>query len=223
MERNLERELDELKQDMREIKDALSRLLEKEPEAAPAHGQHSMVEDEAEPEAGRVYKMSQERHVQKMLGLHDDPNIMAILDRLENTCNETGCSGRLAYLGVYSSGGRQSTWIQPDMNADGLLTLIEEGTAEKVLACIGSSDRLNLLLAILRKPHTVAQLVGECGFTSTGQVYHHLKPLITADLVTEDANSRGMYVIVPHRVQGILMMLAGISDMIDPQYSQGKL
>ena len=172
---------------------------------------------------GHVYKMSCEEQVQKMPGMHDDPNIMAILDRLENTCNETGCSGRLAYVGVYASGGRQSTRIQNDINADMLLALIEEGTAEKVLACIGSSDRLNLLLAILRKPRTVAQMVGECGFTSTGQVYHHLKPLIAADLVAEDEHIRGTYVIVPHRVHGILMLLAGISDMIDPQYSQGTI
>lgn len=175
------------------------------------------------PQEEHVYKMSREEHVQKMPGMHDDPNIIAILDRLEDTCNETGCSGRLAYVGVYASGGRQSTWIQHDVNADKLFGLIEEGTAEKVLACIGSSDRLNLLLAILRKPSTVAQLVGECGFTSTGQVYHHMKPLIAADLVIEDEHSRGVYIIVPHRVQGILMLLAGISDMIDPQYSRGEI
>lgn len=93
-----------------------------------------------------------------------------------------------------------------------------------MLACIGSSDRLRLLLAILCKPRTVAQLVGECGFSSTGQVYHHLKPLIAADLVTEDAGNegKGVYVIVPHRVQGIIMLLAGISDMIDTTYTEGN-
>lgn len=204
MARNMENELDELRQEIREIKEALAVMTTKAGE-------------------GTVYKMSGEEHLQKMLGMHDDPNIVAILDRLEDTCNETGCSGRLAYVGVYASGGRQSTWFRHDVNADTLLGLIEEGTAEKVLACIGSKDRLNLLLAILRAPRTVAQMVGECGFTSTGQVYHHLKPLIAADLVAEDEHIRGTYVIVPHRVQGILMLLAGISDMIDPQFSQGSL
>ena len=206
MERDFGRELDELKQEIREIKEALS--------GTPR---------EDIPPAGQVYKMSREESVQKMPGMHSDPSIMAILDRLEDRCNESGSSGRLTYLGVYASGGRQSTWIKHDVNADALLGLIEEGTAEKVLACIGSSDRLNLLLMILRKPRTVAQLVGECGFTSTGQVYHHLKPLIAADLVMEDEHIRGTYVIVPHRVQGILMLLAGISDMIDPEYSQGTI
>ena len=218
MERNLEHELDELKQEMQDIREALTRLLEEGSNRPPFHAQTTLLQDEEENgEAMRV------GHVQKMPGMHSDPHIMAILDRLEDACGSSGSSGRLAYLGVYSSGGRQSTWIMPDVNTDGLLTLIEEGTAEKVLACIGSSDRLNLLLAILRRPRTVAQLVGECGFTSTGQVYHHLKPLIAADLVAEDEHVRGSYVIVPHRVQGILMLLAGISDMIDPEYSQGEI
>ncbi|HBI71688.1 MAG TPA: hypothetical protein DEG06_08805 [Lachnospiraceae bacterium] len=70
---------------------------------------------------------------------------------------------------------------------------------------------------------TVAQLVEECGYNSTGQVYHHLKPLIAADLIAEDVENadRGVYVVQPHRVQGIIMLLAGISDMLDPQYTQG--
>ena len=199
-------EIDELRQEIAEIREMLAAVM-----PGKAAGED------------RVYKMSQEAQAQKMPGVDVTPSIMAILDRLEDQCNETGSSGRLAYVGVYASGGRQSTWIKHDVNADALLGLIEEGTAEKVLACIGSSDRLNLLLAILRKPRTVAQLVGECGFTSTGQVYHHLKPLIAADLVAEDEHVRGTYVIVPHRVQGILMLLAGISDMIDPEYSQGEL
>lgn len=205
MKRNLENEMDELRQEMREIKTALATLLGREEEDAPAN------------------KPLYAGHVQKMAGMHDDPHLMAILDKLENACGESGSSGRLAYLGVYASGGRQSTWINPDVNTDDLLGLIEAGTAEKVLACIGSADRLNLLLSILRKPRTVAQLVGECGFTSMGQVYHHLKPLMAADLVEEAEHSRGLYIIKPHRVQGVLMLLAGISAMIDPSFSQGDV
>ena len=112
-------------------------------------------------------------------------------------------------MGVFASGGRQSTWVKNDLNTDGLLALIENRTAEKVLACVGSNDRLNMLLAILRKPRTVAELVNDCGYSSTGQVYHHLKPLLTADLVTEDKAHRGTYIIQPHRVQGVIMLLAG--------------
>lgn len=68
---------------------------------------------------------------------------------------------------------------------------------------------------------TVAQLVEECGYHSTGQVYHHLKPLLAADLVAEDREKKGCYVVQPHRVQGIIMLLAGISDMYDPRHAKG--
>ena len=30
-----------------------------------------------------------------------------------------------------------------------------------------------------------------------------------------------MYVCCPHKVQGIIMLLAGISDMVDETYTQG--
>jgi len=36
------------------------------------------------------------------------------------------------------------------------------------------------------------------------------KTLLAADLVSEDANERGRYHVVSHRVQGFLMLLAGI-------------
>ena len=65
----------------------------------------------------------------------------------------------------------------------------------------------------------MAQLVDTCGFGSTGQAYHHMKPLLAADLIQEEG--RGVYVCCPHKVQGIIMLLAGISDMVDETYTQG--
>lgn len=90
-----------------------------------------------------------------------------------------------------------------------------------MLACIGNANRLGMLLEILRGPKTVAELVERCGFGSTGQVYHHMKPLLAADIIAEDEQQKGVYVIQPHKVQGIIMLLAGISDMVDETYTQG--
>lgn len=166
----------------------------------------------------------QKERIQKMPNMHPDPSIMNILNCLENVCLQSNQSGAITYIGLFESGGRQSTWIRNEVNTDSLLPLIENKMAEKVLNCIGNSDRLNILLSILKKPMTVAQLVEECGYNSTGQVYHHIKPLIAADLIIEDIKNtgRGVYVVQPHRVQGIIMLLSGISDMLDPQYTQGN-
>lgn len=73
---------------------------------------------------------------------------------------------------------------------DELLSLIESGVASKVLACIGNSNRLMMLLEILRGPKSVAELVEKCGFGSTGQVYHHMKPLLAADIIVEEEAER---------------------------------
>ena len=156
-----------------------------------------------------------------MHGMHPDSRFS---EQMEELCYKTeakGVSGLVTYLGVYNSGGRQSNWIRNSVPADELLSLIESGVASKVLACIGNTNRLSILLEILRGPKTVASLVEKCGFGSTGQVYHHLKPLLAADIVVEDEHQKGVYIIQPHKVQGIIMLLAGISDMVDETYTQG--
>lgn len=202
MERNYGLEIDELKGQLEEIKALLQRS--------------SQPQSKAQSEQEKI------GHIEKMTNMHPDPSIMNILDQLENVSGSNGESGAITYLGVYSSGGRQSTWIRNQVNTDDLLTLIENKTASKVLTCIGNNDRLNILLAILKNPMTVAQLVETCGYNSTGQVYHHIKPLISADLIVEDAQNKGQYIVQPHRVQGIIMLLAGISDMLDPKYTEGN-
>ncbi|MDI9441682.1 MAG: hypothetical protein GX101_03285 [Firmicutes bacterium] len=195
MTRDYGQEIDQLREELREIKEML-RPKEEDPRTL----------------------------IQKIPDMHPDPHIQQILSQLEDTCEEKNQNGAITYLGVYASGGRQSTWIRHQVNADDLLKLIENRMAEKVLTSIGNNDRLNMLLQILRKPMTVAQLVEEGDYNSTGQVYHHLKPLIAADLIVEDPNSetRGTYIVQPHRVQGIIMLLAGISDMLDPSFTKGE-
>lgn len=162
------------------------------------------------------------KRVHVMHGMHPDSRLSEQMEELCCKTEEEGVSGLVTYLGVYNSGGRQSNWIRNGIPTDELLSLIESGVAGKVLACIGNSNRLMMLLEILRGPKTVAELVEKCGFGSTGQVYHHMKPLLAADIIVEDGQQKGVYVIQPHKVQGVIMLLAGISDMVDETFTQGK-
>ena len=157
-----------------------------------------------------------------MIHMHPDKRLAEKMEELCWLADKSGMTGAVTYMGVFASGGRQSNWIQNEIGTDGLLKLVEERTAEKVLACVGSSDRLNLLLSLLKQPQSVAKLVESGQYSSTGQVYHHLKPLLAANLVKEDDNERGNYYVVPHRVQGIIMILAGIGDLVDGKYSSGS-
>ena len=171
------------------------------------------VERDAPPGARSIYPM---------IRMHPDKRLADMMEELCWHADESGATGMVTYLGVFASGGRQSNWIQNEINTDGLLNVVENRTAEKVLACIGSNDRLNLLLSILKQPQSVAKLVESGQYSSSGQVYHHLKPLLAANLAMESATERGTYYVVPHRVQGIIMILAGISDLADPKFTTGS-
>lgn len=208
MARNYDQEIDALKEQMEnlqsmvmpqldELRDMVMELLPKKPSTEKL------------------------KRVEVMHGMHPDSRLSELMEELCYKVDEKEYSGLVTYLGVYASGGRQSNWIRKSVPTDELLSLIESGVASKVLACIGNANRLMILLEILRGPKTVAALVEKCGFGSTGQVYHHMKPLLAADIVVEDEYQKGVYIIQPHRVQGIIMLLTGISDMVDETYTQG--
>ena len=193
------KDLEVIQEEINTLKQQVSRLMEKEGKEPPA--------------VGRICKTDLKQ---------ETPYIRSLLEQLETACGKEGGSGGITYMGIFSSSGRQSVWAREGVETDTLLALGESSLTGKVLSCIGSQERIHLLFALLRKPMTVAQLVEECGYHSTGQVYHYLKPLLAADLVTEASEEgRGCYVVRPYRVQGLLMLMAGISDLVDATYTQG--
>lgn len=208
MERNYDKEIDALKEQMKNLQNMLS----------PQLDELRAMMMELLPNKSSTEKL---KRVHVMHGMHPDSRLSEQMEELCYKTEEKGGSGFVTYLGLHNSGGRQSNWIRNSVPTDDLLSLIESGVANKVLACIGNSNRLAMLLEILRGPKTVASLVEKCGFGSTGQVYHHLKPLLAADIVVEDEHQKGFYIIQPHKVQGIIMLLAGISDMVDETYTKG--
>lgn len=209
MTRNYAEEIDQLRSDVSTLKALMQQLLS----AQQAADVKAVAPEQAE--------LRQEGHIQKMPGLHPDGHVRAVLDQLENSANASGSSGRISYVGTYESGGNQSTWVRHDVSIDPLLQQIEDGSAARVLSCIGSNDRLRLLLALLKRPMTVQQMIAECGFNTTGQVYNHLRSLIAVDLVAEDEHrARGTYTVRPHRVSGLIMLLAGVNDLLDGEYTQ---
>lgn len=213
MERDYGMEIDKLQKEMIKIRELLQKFM------------HANVDTGTFPTKPDKDAASTKGEIQVISDMHPHPQLSQQMEELCEYANAKGHTGTINYMGVFSSGGRQSNWIRNQVDTDGLLALIENHTAEKVLNCIGNRDRLNILLAILKKPQTVADLVTVCGLNSTGQVYHHMKPLLAADLITEDASGtgqKGIYIVQPHKVQGIIMLLAGISDMVDETYTKGN-
>lgn len=208
MERDYGAEIDALKAQMEQMQKALASQVE------PLAGMPQKALSGSCP----VKKLE---NVAVMQDMHPDKRLSGLMEELCYQTEARNGSGLITYLGIYASGGRQSNWIRNAVPTEDLLSLIESGIANKVLACIGNATRLSILLEILRGPKTVATLVEKCGLGSTGQVYHHMKPLLAADIITEDPNQKGAYIVQPHRVQGIIMLLAGISDIVDETYTQG--
>ncbi len=201
MERNYGTEIDSLKAEITEIKKLLQMCVQNEDKADTAIT------------LNRVYQMKD---------MHPDEKLSKKMEELCTLTDERNVTGLITYLGVFASGNRQSNWIRNEVSTDDLLKLVENNIATKVLNCLGNRDRLNILLAILKKPMSVAELVQQCSLNTTGQAYHHMKPLLAADLIVEDENNKGIYVVQPHKVQGIIMLLAGICDMVDETFTKGN-
>jgi DNA gyrase subunit B len=197
MERDLGAEFDQMKEELQQMKKLLMRshLPMTEPKTPPGS-------KEVLPPESRV----------KLNELRDQ--LLAYTEAQKE-------SGAIAYTGTFCSGEdeatRQSIWVSV-VPTDELLKLNENRMVEKVLSSIGNSQRLAIVLALLKKPMTVNQLMEVLGSNTTGQVYHHLKPLVAADLIQEE---KGVYAVIPYRVQGMVMLLAAVWDLIDTRYTAG--
>ncbi len=192
MDRDFGAELDEIKAELKKLKEFYMRSSSK-----------------AE-EGGKNWK-----RVEPIRNMHPDSRLSGMMTEMCTHAEESGASGLVTYMGVFSSGGRQANWIKNEVNADDLLRAVEERTPERVLACVGSNERLNILIALLKKPMTVAEIVKKCGFGSTGQAYHHMKPLLAAGIIAEgeEGAGKGVYVVRFDKVRGIIMLLAGICEL----------
>ena len=192
MDRDFSAELDEIKAELKKLKEFYMRSSSK-----------------AE-EGGKNWK-----RVEPIRNMHPDSRLSGMMTEMCTHAEESGASGLVTYMGVFSSGGRQANWIKNEVNADDLLRAVEDRTPERVLACIGSNERLNILIALLKKPMTVAEIVKKCGFGSTGQAYHHMKPLLAAGIIAdgEEGAGKGVYVVRFDKVRGVIMLLAGICEL----------
>ncbi len=192
MDRDFSAELDEIKAELKKLKEFYMRSSSK-----------------AE-EGGKNWK-----RVEPIRNMHPDSRLSGMMTEMCTHAEESGASGLVTYMGVFSSGGRQANWIKNEVNADDLLRAVEDHTPERVLACVGSNERLNILIALLKKPMTVAEIVKKCGFGSTGQAYHHMKPLLAAGIIAEgeEGAGKGVYVVRFDKVRGVIMLLAGICEL----------
>ena len=83
---------------------------------------------------------------------------------------------------------------------------VEDNAAASVGYALASPQKIGLLRALLGKDSESAAALGEATSLSTGSLYHHLRELMRADLVTQSGRNR--YVLTGLGAHALLLLLA---------------
>lgn len=129
-----------------------------------------------------------------------------------NTNHEKNSSGYVYYAGQYQTNEQLFRWEPKERQFEQLLHIDTEKIS-KIVSALGSKPRLDILTAILTESLTGAEIVEKLSLGTTGQLYHHLKALQGADLLSQDKNGR--YTLPDHRKLPLLLLLSAVVDMLD--------
>jgi DNA-binding transcriptional ArsR family regulator len=118
-------------------------------------------------------------------------------------------SGTLTYAGFAELDGEALAWQMLHAVPD-LLTL-DEAVLAKQLAALASPVRIRILRELAPGPLQVSELQARLDEPSVGQLYHHLRELLAAGLVTQPR--RSVYELPPRSVIPLLTLLACAKDL----------
>lgn len=122
-------------------------------------------------------------------------------------------SGAIAYGGAVVLGDRECLWIRelplPEIDDMDPIRLA------RALTALGHPARLTLVRALMKRTHTSQELQDLLEVSSPGQLYHHLKELLTAGIATQ--TRRSQYEIANRQVVPVLTILAAAFDLVDAQ------
>ena len=176
-----------------------------------------------DPDPGLAARMSDlERRVALLeghRGEHPPPPIVdsetfwalaRLAERTGPEFDRDGVAGSLLYAGrATTPGGGDLIW-QAEHPLPGVLA---EGWEEAaaVLAALGSPVRLEIIRRLLLGGETVQELQEIPGLGTSGQLYHHLRDLQAAGLVTQ--RRRGRYGVAADKVVPALIIIAAATNM----------
>lgn len=135
------------------------------------------------------------------------PSVDSAMDR------DSGEAGKLHFAGSFRQDASLLKWEAQERDVLQLMQADSEKSA-KILAALGHKQRLDILRAIIDEPQTGASLVEQLGMGTTGQLYHHIKALVGADLLQQEERG-GTYRVPESRLLPILLLLAAASDLSD--------
>ncbi|MEK3915164.1 ATP-binding protein [Paenibacillus sp. FSL H7-0331] len=136
-----------------------------------------------------------------------------ISDPADPVDEANGGSGRIYYSGQYRNSTIKYKWEAQEQQISSLLNQDGEKLA-KILSALGNKQRLDILRSVLQGPVNGTDLVERLHMGTTGQLYHHTKALMGADLLIQEERG-GEYSLPAHRVLPVLLLLAAAADLAD--------
>jgi len=121
-----------------------------------------------------------------------------------------GVAGSLLYAGRATTPGGGALIWQAEHPLPGILAEGWEDAAV-VLAALGNPVRLEIVRRLLLGGETVQELQEIPGLGTSGQLYHHLRDLQAAGLVTQ--RRRGRYGVAADKVVPALIIIAAAANM----------
>lgn len=118
-------------------------------------------------------------------------------DRASPTTQTGPVQGTLSYSGTIQLGERPFRFRQT-LAVQSLFEAAPDLLAQ-IFAALASSHRVIILRTLCERPCTAQQLQEVLGMGSAGQLYHHLKELLAAGLITQRERSSA-YTIDPAKV-----------------------
>ncbi|MFC0530770.1 ArsR/SmtB family transcription factor [Phytohabitans kaempferiae] len=113
-------------------------------------------------------------------------------------------AGAVLYTGVVApSEGERYEWQYGATTAD--LMRGDWSEVAATLSALAHPVRLTLLREVLGGRHAAAELSEVEGLGTSGQLYHHLRQLVSAGWLR--TNGRGQYIVPPERVVPLLVTL----------------
>jgi DNA-binding transcriptional ArsR family regulator len=141
-----------------------------------------------------------------------------LVERTGPEFEKEGVAGSLLYAGRTTPGGGDLIW-QAEHPLPGVLEEDWESAAG-VLAALGNPVRLEIVRRLLLGGVTVQQLQEMPELGTTGQLYHHLRELQAAGLVTQ--RGRGHYGVALDKVVPSLIIIAAAASMAAVTAAHGE-
>ncbi|MGO4179694.1 ATP-binding protein [Paenibacillus sp. TAF43_2] len=153
----------------------------------------------------------------QVINTRPSPKQALTMNLNENSLNDEAPHdlGSLFYSGQYR-GHNGFRWDPRQQEVHHLLGL-DTDKAAKILAALGNKQRLDILLAVLLEPLSGSDIVERLNLGTTGQLYHHTKALLGADLLVQEERG-GKYSLPAHRTLPLLLLLTAITDLLDTSH-----